>query len=262
MSKEVLFVEQKVCEINGLRVSYIDEGAPVKGTVLLLHGWGVTASLYHLVIGHLATRYRVVAPDLPGFGGSQEPSAPWCVADYADFIKAFAAGVGVEEAVLVGHSYGCRIAIRLLADKALPVKKAVFMGAAGVKPRRSLWFYIRQAGYKCGRWFLSLPPVKKCFPGALDNLRNRRASADYRNASPVMRQTLVRSIGEDLTPLLPAVAVPVLLLFGDSDTATPVYMGRVMESRIPDAGLVILHGGHYAFAEQWGQCSRILDSFL
>ena len=159
MSKEVLFVEQKVCEINGLRVSYIDEGAPVKGTVLLLHGWGVTASLYHLVIGHLATRYRVVAPDLPGFGGSQEPSAPWCVADYADFIKAFAAGVGVEEAVLVGHSYGCRIAIRLLADKALPVKKAVFMGAAGVKPRRSLWFYIRQAGYKCGRWFLSLPPV-------------------------------------------------------------------------------------------------------
>ena len=230
-------MEQKTCEINGLRVSYIDCGEPKKGTVLLLHGWGVTASLYHLVIGHLASRYRVVAPDLPGFGGSQEPTEPWCVADYAAFAEAFAAVVG-------------------------RVKKAWFLGAAGVKPRRSVWFYIRQTGYKCGKWFLSLPPVKKRFPEALDNLRNRRASADYRNASPVMRQTLVRSISEDLTPLLPSVAVPVLLIFGDSDTATPVYMGRVMERRIPDAGLVVLHGGHYAFAEQWGQCSRVLDSFL
>lgn len=253
----------KACTVNGLHCAYIDTGTPKKGTVLLLHGWGVTASLYHLVIDHLSGQYRVVAPDLPGFGGSAEPSVPWGVADYAAFVQDFAAAVGIDEAVLVGHSYGCRIAIRLLGgDSTLRVKKAVFMGAAGVKPRRSLWFYVRQAGYKVGKWVLSLPPVKKAFPDALDNLRNRRASADYKKASPVMRQTLVRSIGEDLTPLLSAIAVPVLLIFGDSDTATPVYMGRIMERRIPDAGLVILHGGHYAFAEQWGQCSRIFDSFL
>lgn len=253
----------KTCTAGGLRVAYIDTGVPEKGTVLLLHGWGVTASLYHLVIDHLSRHYRVVAPDLPGFGGSEEPPAPWCVADYVAFVEQFAAAVGIEDVVLVGHSYGCRIAIRLLGgDSALHIRKAVFMGAAGVKPRRNLWFYLRQTGYKCGKWFLSLPPVKKAFPDALDNLRNRRASADYLKASPVMRQTLVRSIGEDLTPCLGRIKVPVLLIFGDSDTATPVYMGRIMENRIPDAGLVILRGGHYAFAEQWGQCSRIFDSFL
>ena len=82
-------------------------------------------------------------------------------------------------------------------------------------------------------------------------------------ASPVMRQTMVRCIAEDLTPLLPEIAASVLLIWGETDTATPLSDGQLMEKKIPDAGLVVLPGaGHFAFAQQWGLCSRVLDSFL
>lgn len=77
-----------------------------------------------------------------------------------------------------------------------------------------------------------------------------------------MRQCMVLALGEDMAPLLPRIAVPTLLIWGRDDTATPLADGKRMEALLPDAGLVELPGGHYAFAESFGICSRVLDSFL
>ena len=64
-------------EVDGLHIQYIDQGpADPRATVLLLHGWGVDGSLYHLITDHLSGRFRVVIPDLPGFGGSRFPGHP------------------------------------------------------------------------------------------------------------------------------------------------------------------------------------------
>ena len=94
-------------------------------------------------------------------------------------------------------------------------------------------------------------------------MRGKVGSADYKNASPVMRQTMVRALNEDLTPLLSGIRVPTLLIWGENDTATPLSDGQRMEKSIPDAGLVVLKGaGHFAFAERWGQCRRVLDAFI
>lgn len=74
--------------VDGLHIRYIDRGpADARATVLLLHGWGVDGSIYHLITDHLSDRFRMVVPDLPGFGGSQEPPAPWTLDDYADFVE-------------------------------------------------------------------------------------------------------------------------------------------------------------------------------
>ena len=71
------------------------------------------------------------------------------------------------------------------------------------------------------------------------------------------------AVNEDLTALLPKVQVSTLLIWGENDTATPLSDGQKMERLIPDAGLVTLAGaGHFAFAERFGQCSRVLDAFL
>ena len=103
--------------INGLRVRYIDEGTGPE--VLLLHGWGAEASVYRLIIDHLSSRFRVVAPDLPGFGGSEEPPKPWNADDFADFAVAFASAAGLREPVLIGHSNGGRTILRLLSRPGL-----------------------------------------------------------------------------------------------------------------------------------------------
>ncbi len=245
--------------INGRVVSYIDSdpvNADHRPTVLFLHGWAAPAATYKLMLDHLAGYCRVVAPDLPGFGGSEEPSVPWCVDDYVDWTVAFAAALGLEDVILMNHSFGGRISIKLLARRPLPftVRKAVFMDAAGIRPKRTLSYYIKVYSYKA---------MKRLFPALAQKRQGKAGSADYRNASPLMRQTMVKCINEDLTALLPQNPVSTLLIWGEADTATPLADGKRMESLIPDAGLVTLAGaGHFAFAERWEQCRRVLDVFV
>ncbi len=246
-------------EIFGRTVSYIDsdpDNAAGKPVVLFLHGWGAPAATYKLLLDHLAGYCRVVAPDLAGFGGSAEPERAWCVDDYVDWTVAFAAALGLEKVVLMNHSFGGRISIKLLARRPLPfaVTKAVFMDAAGIKPRRTAKYYIKVYSYKL---------MKRLFPAYAQKMRGKVGSADYRQASDIMRRTMSVCINEDLTPYLADNPVSTLLIWGEADTATPLRDAKIMEQKIPDAGLVTLAGaGHFAFAERWGQCRRVLDSFL
>lgn len=248
--------------VDGLSVAYIDQGSgPV---VLLLHGWGAPAETYRLIIDHLSARFRVLAPDLPGFGQSAEPPEPWDAARFAEFVRHFAAALGVEEAVLIGHSNGGRIALHLLAEGApFTVRRAILMDAAGLKPHRGFSYYRKVYTYKAAKWFFSLPGIRSLFPHAVEKARARHGSADYRAASPVMRQSMVLAVNSDLSALLPQITASTLLIWGEKDTATPLCDGQKMARLIPDAGLVTLAGaGHFAFAECWGQCRRVLDSFL
>ena len=249
--------------VNGLSVHYIDKGTG-DTTVLLLHGWGVQASLYHRMIDHLSTYCRVVAPDLPGFGESQEPSHPFTPDDYGDFVLAFAEAVGITEAVTVGHSNGGRILIKLLSRSSLPlrVKKAVLIDSAGLPAHHSFGYYIKVYSFKIFKAIASLPPFKQLFPNAVENARKRHGSSDYQQASPLMRRSMVIALGDDVTERLPHISASTLLIWGRQDTATPLSDGQTMEKLIPDAGLAILEGGHWAFAEQAEHCHRILDAFI
>ncbi len=250
--------------VNGLKVEYLDSGSD-KPTVLFLHGWGAPVSSYRVLTDYLAQHFRVVAPDLPGFGGSEEPPAAWCVDDYADFILDFAQALALREVILMCHSFGGRISIKLLARDTLPftVKKAVFIDAAGIRPKRGAKYYFKVYSFKLMKKLAGVTLIAKVCPSLVERVKKRSGSADYRNASERMRQVMVRCIEEDLTALLPAIRVSTLLIWGELDTATPLSDGQKMEKAIPDAGLVTLKGaGHFSFAERWGQCSRVLDSFL
>lgn len=241
-------------QIDGRRVRYIDEGQGPE--VLLLHGWAAPAETYRRIIDLLSPRCRVVAPDLPGFGGSEEPETPWTVDDYVDFTLKFAAAVHITSPVLFGHSYGGRIIIKLLnrPDQPMKVKKAILMDAAGIKPKHGISYYVKVYSYKA---------VKHLMPQLAEKMRGKVGSTDYKNASPLMRKTMVLAINEDLTRYLKNIHVPTLLIWGENDTATPLSDGKLMEKEIPDAGLVVLKGaGHFSFLNQWGIFSRVLDSFI
>lgn len=253
----------KTVQIDGLNVHYIDEGSG--DVVLLLHGWNAPAETYRLIIDLLSSRFRVIAPNAPGCGGSDEPPKAWTVDDFVDFTVKFADKLGIDKAILMGHSFGGRTIIKLMNRKPRPfaVSKIVLLDAAGIKPKRSAAYYVKVYSFKAMKAVCSVPPFKQLFPNAVENARKKRGSADYRAASDVMRRTMTLCINEDLTPLLGGVDVPTLLIWGENDTATPLRDAKIMEKGIPDAGLVVLQGaGHFAFAERWGQCSRVLDVFL
>ncbi len=248
--------------IDGIKINYETRGEGE--CILFLHGWGANIKLFDGLMETVSKKYCAAALDLPGFGESEEPSTPWSVDDYVSFVIKFTQETGLSPVALVGHSFGGRLMIKLLAGGLMPsVKKAVFMDAAGIKPKKSLKQKVSLIAYKTGRRIMSIPPMKTLFPDAVENMRKKRGSADYNSATPVMRQTLVKVVNEDLTPLLKDIKVPSLLIWGTLDTATPISDGETFERMIPDAGLVRIEGGsHFAFLQAPEICSRAISSFF
>lgn len=153
----------------------------------------------------------------------------------------------------------------MASQENLPFKisKIVLVDSAGILPKKTFKQKVRQRFYKIGRRFLETRLMKKLFPTALDAFRKKMGSADYNAASPIMRQSLVLAVNEDLTSLLPKISAPTLLIWGDKDTATPLSDGQLMEKSIPDAGLVVLEGaGHFSFLEQPYVFQQVIKSFL
>ena len=252
-------------QIQGLSTHYIDLPGE-KGTVLFLHGWGAHIGLYQNIFDLLQEQgYRVVAFDMPGVGKTQEPKQPLTVADYVSFTLELCEKLAVKEAILMCHSHGGRIALSMLTDKACPVKceKAVFFDATGVRKAPSASKPLRQAGYKLVKWLGTSKLTAPLFDDLYAEIRDKRASADYKAATPVMRQTMNNVLPADFTDKMPSITAEVLLIWGENDTATPLEQGQTMEKLIPHSGLaVIKNAGHFSFADNWPQFSAVLRAFL
>lgn len=253
---------EKSINVNGVRFAYSvtpGQGAPV----VLLHGWGCTRQTLASVEQAVEALGRpVVNVDFPGFGESSEPQEVWGVYDYAAALEALldAEGIG-PDAVLLGHSFGGRVAIILGARGR--AGKLVLVDAAGLKPRRSLRYYLKVYSFKARKHLLRLLLGRERAEARLDKLRARAGSSDYAAASPRMRAIMSRVVNEDLRHELPRIKAPTLLFWGEADTATPLADAREMERAIPDAALVSYPGvGHYSFLERPGEFRAVLSSFL
>ena len=256
--------------INGLNINYIDEGnGPL---LIMLHGWGSNIELFKGVINFAKKKYHVVAMDMPGFGKSDEPAESMNVDDYVDFVLEFIKTLYADEKeiIFLGHSMGGRIIIKLASglkdgrlSASFTIPKIVLTDAAGVKPVKTEGQNKRTKRYKFYKNILTKTGIAKVFPGTIDALQKKFGSADYAAASPVMRQSLVKVVNEDLVPYMPSVTMPALLIWGDKDTATPLSDGQKMEKEMPKAGLAVIEGaGHYSFLDNPYLFYKILGSFL
>ncbi|MEG1662240.1 MAG: alpha/beta hydrolase, partial [Clostridiales bacterium] len=125
--------------IDGLDINYQLSGSG--RDILLLHGWGVDSTTLAVLFEHLAERFRVCSVDLPGFGQSQAPKEVWGVGEYADFVTKLLHYVDFKDPVILGHSFGGRIAI-LLGARGVAAK-LILADSAGIKPARSCGYYLR-----------------------------------------------------------------------------------------------------------------------
>lgn len=249
--------------VKNINVNYIDEGVGIP--VIFLQGWGTNIDLYKKVTDKISTLTRVIALDLPGFGKTSEPPIPWSVDEYTDFVMEFIKVLKLKKVILMGHSFGGRVIIKMMTKlkKEFEVEKIILLDSAGIKPKTNLKKQIKQKWFKMCKRVANSKLGRKLSPGLVEEMQKKHGSADYRNASSLMRQVLVKAINEDLTDLLPNIKVPTLLVWGDQDTATPLEDARIMEKLIPDAGLVVLKNtGHYSFLEDFYTFSRVMDSFL
>ena len=248
-----------VVTVNGIETNYLELGQPGDTAVVMLHGWASNSELFRASALPVSAKYYVLAPDLPGNGVTPEPPGEWFVDDYVDFVIGFISHFGLKKVILLGHSFGGRVIIKMANRKDLPfaIDRLILVDAAGIRPEKSAEQLQKEKVIKFGKKLLSGSPK------LLDKMQSKIGSADYRAASPLMRKILVNTVNEDLEPLLPGVPYSTLLIWGTLDTATPIADAEKMERLIPDAGLARMEGcGHFSFLENPGLYNAILASFL
>jgi pimeloyl-ACP methyl ester carboxylesterase len=256
---------EKQIQIQNLRVNYNESGTGDQ-TVVLLHGWGCDSTIFRALQAHLESKFKVLALDFPGFGRSQEPNEPWGTAEYTTLTKDWLTALGVTNPIVIGHSFGGRIILRL--SKEISFRKIIITGGAGLRnqvdAKKNVSMKSRM--FKLMKGVVNILPVSTTKKEQLIDSGIRKykfGSADYQAASPMMRKVLVKVVNEDLRDFLPFVKASTLLIYGENDTATPVALAKIMEKEIKDAGLVVLkNAGHFAFLEQQVQFLAITDSFL
>lgn len=253
---------EKTVKINDIDVHVDCEGDLGHGTVVLMHGWGCT----HETLASLQKVARnagrsTLSLDFPGFGQSKEPPTVWGVEEYTAFIEQLLNHFGISSPVLIGHSFGGRVGI-LFASRN-DVEKLILVDAAGVKPVRSLKYYLKVYSFKATRKFYQMILGKDRAEALIEKQRARRGSSDYAAASPMMRRILSKVVNEDLKHQMPLIKASTLLIWGENDTATPLSDAKIMARLIPDAGLVSFPNcGHYSFLDNPRQTAAVLTSFL
>ena len=201
--------------------------------VVALHGWMRSGADFAPIVSGL----DAVSVHLPGFGITPEPPTAWGTADYADALATAIEPFG--PVVLVGHSFGGRVAVRLAASRPELVRGIVLTGVPLVRltaaPKPALSFRIVR----------SLARAKLIPASVLESQRRKRGSADYLAAQGVMRDILVRVVGENYDDDLARVQAPVRMVWGALDTAAPADAGLAASTRISGAQFRQIEGsGH------------------
>ena len=244
---------------NGMRIKYDMIGAGP--AMILMHGWGCQSATLNSIASIAAEQHTVYNLDLPGFGKSDEPREVWGVDEYVGMLEEFVSKLGISKPIILGHSYGGRIGI--LYSSKNEVDKLILVDAAGIKPRRSLKYYFKVYSFKTGKVLTRLLLGEAKAAERIEAMRKKKGSSDYANSSPVMRAVMSKSVNQDLKYAMPAIKAPTLLIWGENDTATPLADAKIMESLIPDVGLVSFPGcGHYSFLDNPYQFAAVLRSFI
>lgn len=252
---------ERTSDIAGVRIRYDVTGDGPRA-VIVMHGWGCKASTVDLLARAASgTGTTVYNLDLPGFGASSEPEEVWGIEQYTALIEEFAKKNSIKKPILIGHSFGGRLAIVFASRN--EVEKLILVDAAGIKPRRSLKYYFKVYSFKTGKRLLPLLLGKNRASKIIESWRGKAGSSDYAQASAKMRAIMSRVVNEDLTSLLPEIKAPTLLIWGEKDTATPLRDARTMERLIPDAGLVSYpEAGHYSFLDRPAQTIAVIENFI
>ena len=285
-------ISEKQIQINGLNINYKTVG---NGNVpiVLLHGWGVDSEKYVELIKKFKiqnSKFKILVPDLPGFGKSEEPKENRKLDDYVEFVDEFiektsrksgfelvknllekfnsAKTARVEEKIkliLIGHSFGGRIAIKYAVKYPEKIDKLILTGAAGIKHKLTLKQKLLFILTKIGKAIFSLPiisflqnPIYKLFSKIA-----RSRKKDYYGASPRMKEIMKNVLAEDLTDYFDKIKTPTLLVWGREDKTTPLSDGKIMNKKIENSKLVIINNANHSLPYQKPEeFVRVVEKFI
>lgn len=232
--------------IGGLRIHYVEGGQSGHSDVkVFLHGWKSEAL-------HLKSIYQgydnYIALDWPGFGKSDAPGEPWSISDYAEMLKSFLDKLGIANPVLIGHSFGGSVIIKYCA-LGYPARKAILIGSSGIR-EKTLKKKVYKVFAKTGKAVFQLPVISKAYGHVRKKFYQSIDSEDYLTAGALV-ESYKRIISEDLQEDMKKIKIPVRLIWGEKDDASPLEYGRRMNALINHSRLDIIPGaGHFCFLDK------------
>lgn len=220
--------------------------------LVLLHGLSGSANWWGRNIPQLARRHRLYVPDLIGFGRSTVRLSVPRIEGAAEAVAEWADAVGVTDACLIGHSMGGQIAAHVAASRPAWLKRLVLVDPAGLPRPLSPGKLLRFAAELTPMWSWGDP---RFLPTIIK---------DAWKAGPiVLARSVWNIIRDDVEPLLPEIAVPTLIIWGERDRLVPLSDGWKFRDGIADSSLVVLRGaGHNAMVDRPRDFNRIVSRFL
>jgi pimeloyl-ACP methyl ester carboxylesterase len=173
------------------------------------------------------------------------------VGDYALWLKEFILSLKLKYPHIIAHSFGARVAVKLLAEESNLADKLIITGGAGIVKERSPQYMRKVKEYRV---------VKRIFPAFAEK---HFGSEEYRNLSPVMKESYKKIVNEDLKGCLANIKNKTLLVYGEDDTTTPYEEeGKIFNCLIADSELIKMKGGHFCFSQYPEQFNGLMLKFL
>lgn len=227
-------------KIENLQIYYQKTGTGKN--LIMLHGWGQDVSSFWPVVDLLKDKFSLWLVDLPGFGRSDMPSSAFDTKDYTQILAQFIKKNSIKKPSILGHSFGGKVGIKLTSLYPDLVDKLIIVGSSGIKPDPSIK---RGLIYPLAKIVHFLVPDIFNIKSIIRKKFYRRLESDYIDAG-VMKDSLVKTLKEDLSGDLPKITKESLIIWGEKDRAVPLKYGKRMYHLLNNSKLVIVEeAGHF-----------------
>lgn len=209
--------------------------------VLLIHGWDGSIDSLAELQAELSRKYKVYNLEYPYHGSLKNINLVLNLEVFADYVKSFIDEQELKSLIIVGHSFGGKIAIKLLSKYPAIAKKLVLINASGLRPKNSIkklfWGAISTVSRPVTSLGLFNIPKKLVYKFII-------REGDYLNTTKEKRETFVKVINEHIDNVVGRIKLPTLILWGKNDTYTPLWMGEKFNKLIKNSKLVVLDASH------------------
>ncbi len=257
--------------VDGTSVHYVDIGTSGP-PVLLLHAFPLHSGMWEPQLEALCDRWRLIAPDLKGFGASDAPDdvSAYSMAGYADEVAGVLAGLRLDRVVVVGLSMGGYVAFSLMSRHRDLVSALVLCDTRAdpdseevLERRTKQQRQVREDG--------TAPVIDALLDTLLSEHTRQHRPEVVDQARRLMNNPPAGFLGAleamktrpDASPQLPSIQVPTLVMVGEDDKPSPPEVARAMHERIAGSRLEVLpRAGHLSNLEVPGAFNQALAGFL
>jgi len=247
-------VEEKFLQIDGNKIRYLESGDSKK-TLVLIHGLGASAERWDQVIPLFADEFRVVVPDLIGFGYSDKPLVDYTLDFFSEFLKKFFIASDIKRPNLLGSSLGGQIAVEFASSSPQEIEKLILVSPSGVmkKSTPALDAYIMAALYPNEQSAKNAFELMECsgknvteeiVNGFVERMRLPNAKLAF------MSSLLGIKNSELAISKLQTITTPTMIIWGANDPVIPIQYAESFVSTIQDCRFFRMDGcGHTPYVQ-------------